>query len=84
MTHLPRESIMPPFTKKQQIIEDLTEKIRSGELPPHAQLPTSPKLCEQYRTSLVTVRAAIAILKAQGYVETVHGAGVFVVDRPPS
>lgn len=72
---------MPAQSAKQRIIDDITEKIRTGEITPGAQLPTSPELMAQYGTSLGPVRAAIDRLKAVGLVEFTPGVGVFVVEK---
>jgi len=74
---------MPPMSKKQQIVEYLLERIRSGELRPGDQLPTSPELSARFNASLTPIRDAIDELKIRGYVKSVHGVGVFVAGEPP-
>jgi DNA-binding GntR family transcriptional regulator len=69
---------MSAVPTKQRIVDDITEDIRSGRLKAGDQLPTSPQLRAKYDTSLVTVRAAVSVLKAMALVESVHGVGVFV------
>ena len=83
MTAPAKGANMPPLTKKQQIIDDLIGQIRSGDLPPGAQLPTSRELVARYGTSLVPIRSAIDNLKTMGYLVTLHGKGTFVADHPP-
>ncbi|GAB2926626.1 hypothetical protein GCM10027280_12450 [Micromonospora polyrhachis] len=70
-----------PTSKTQQIINDLTGKIESGELAPGAQLPSTAELRAQYGVSITVVRGAINWLKAKGMVEGMSGVGVFVAER---
>jgi len=62
----------------QRIVDDLVEKINSGELRPGAKLPSGRELREQYDVSAMVVRTAITILRDRGIVESVSGVGVFV------
>lgn len=71
-----------PF--KQRIIDDIREKIRTGELLPGAQLPSIAELCVQYETSTTPVKAALDWLDATGYIRKHHGKGTFVADNPPA
>ncbi|WDZ86824.1 winged helix-turn-helix domain-containing protein [Micromonospora cathayae] len=73
-----------PTSKTQKIINDLTERIESGELEPGAQLPSTAELRAQYGVSITVVRGAINWLKAKGMVEGMSGVGVFVAERPGS
>lgn len=75
---------MPPITKKDRLIQDLIGQIRSGALPPGSKLPSAKNLRESYVVSQMTVRSAIEHLKTAGYVETVAGLGVYVVESPPT
>lgn len=68
-------------TKTQQIIDDITEQIRSGQLKPGDKLPSTSQLCAQYGVSLSVVRNAVLWLKAKDMVEGLPGAGVFVTDQ---
>lgn len=70
-----------PTSKTQKIINDLTEKIESGELGPGDQLPSTAELREQYGVSVTVVRGAITWLKAKGMVEGMSGVGVFVTEK---
>jgi GntR family transcriptional regulator len=70
-----------PISKTQKIINDLTEKIESGELAPGAQIPSTAELRAQYGVSITVVRGAINWLKAKGMVEGMSGVGVFVAER---
>ena len=69
---------MPAYTRKQQIIDDLERKIKSGELLPGAKLPSAAQLCKQYEVSRMTVRLAIDYLKAVRLVVGVPGSGIYV------
>lgn len=81
---LPRSEIhVPSPIMKQRIVDELTEEIRNGRLAPGDQLPTTPELRARFdNTSIVTVRAAVALLKAAGLIEFIPGAGLFVKERP--
>jgi GntR family transcriptional regulator len=72
---------MPAYTKKQQLIDALTQRIESGEYPPGAKLPSGTELCVEFDVSRQVVRSAIDWLKARGLVDGAPGAGVFVRER---
>lgn len=62
----------------QQIADDLRNKIKSGELPPGAQIPTETDLQKIYNASRTTIRDAIKRLVSLGIVQTRAGQGTFV------
>ena len=72
---------MPAYTKKQQLINALTERIESGEYAPGSKLPSGTELCAEFNVSRQVVRSAVDWLKARGLVDGVAGAGVFVRDQ---
>jgi GntR family transcriptional repressor for pyruvate dehydrogenase complex len=61
-----------------QIVDDLRERILSGELPNGLRLPAERELAEQYGVSGSTVREAVRVLATVGLVSVRHGAGTFV------
>jgi GntR family transcriptional regulator len=75
----------------QQIVNDVRQRIASGEWPPGHKLPSTRALVAQYRAQLEggesiapsTVRQAISILIALGELRGQQGLGVFVA-YPPS
>ncbi|MHC3428205.1 GntR family transcriptional regulator [Streptomyces sp. DT18] len=67
-----------------EVSEALREKISMGEIP--AALPSQSTLVSEYGVSRSTIERALAVLKAEGVIESVQGAGWFVVgtgDRRP-
>ncbi len=72
---------MPAHTKKQRLIDTLTERIESGEYPPGAKLPSGTELCAEFDVSRQVVRSDIDWLKARGLIEGAPGADVFVRAR---
>jgi GntR family transcriptional regulator len=65
-----------------QIADQLREQIVAGKLPPGSRLPSEHSLMAAYGASRDTVRKAIAVLKAEGRVDSERGRGVTV--RIPS
>lgn len=65
-------------TLSDEIAYTLREKIKSGELPAGAQLPTEMELADAFGVSRNVVREAIARLKLSGFIETMRGVGSFV------
>jgi putative hydrolases of HD superfamily len=63
-----------------QIAASIRAAILNGELAPGAQLPTGEQLAEQFGVSRSTVHSAIRILRAEGYIRSRAGSGVFVPD----
>jgi len=61
-----------------RIVDDLRERILSGELPNTSRLPAERELAEQYGVSGATVREAIRVLATVGLVSVQHGTGSFV------
>jgi GntR family transcriptional regulator len=67
----------------RQIAADLRSKILNGELAPGDLLPSERVLIEQYRTTKSTASKAVALLLAEGLVDTEFGRGTYVRGRPP-
>ncbi|MDQ1294089.1 MAG: GntR family transcriptional regulator [Actinomycetota bacterium] len=57
----------------QQIAEDLRARIERGELAPGEPLPSETEMITRYGVSRITVRHAVAALRASGLVVTEHG-----------
>ena len=62
----------------QQLAAILRRKIDSGEIPPRRAIPSKRVLSEEYRVSPGTVERAVQALRADGYLKTVMGRGLFV------
>ncbi|MFD3542489.1 GntR family transcriptional regulator [Streptomyces sp. NPDC058662] len=66
---------MAPY---KRIMTDLLERIRTGDLPAGAQLPSEAELAETYGVARGTVRRAVHELEGAGHVQARHGVGRFV------
>ena len=77
------QTVRRPPTKRRLIVEELRSRVVRGDFPPGSQLPTRADLVLQYRTSSLTVHAALARLTRDGLVVSRGRQGTFVVDRPP-
>lgn len=72
---------MSRHTLADTVFVDLLERILSGELEPHAPLPSEPELAKAADVSRLTVREALKTLQAQNIVTVRRGLGTFV--NPP-
>ncbi|WP_433889347.1 GntR family transcriptional regulator [Streptomyces sp. CA-111067] len=70
---------LPPYRK---IADELRVRILSGTLHAGEKLKSENELKDQYDTTRVTVRKALALLKAEGLLISEQGRGVFVRPRP--
>lgn len=61
-----------------QVLEQLLEKISSGEYSPGTKLPSENELAEQMGVSRFTVRSALQHLLAWNFTEVVQGEGTMV------
>ena len=62
------------------VVESIKEQIETNVYKVGEKLPTEASLCEQLKVSRTSVREAIRILQALGYVENKMGKGAFVAD----
>lgn len=65
------------------LAEHIVARVQAGDLHPGARLPSERDLAAEYGVAYMTVRRAMARLREQGWVETVHGKGTFVADPVP-
>ena len=65
-------------TLGSRVAEQLLNKIRLEDLAPGARLPSEQTMARHFGVSRTVVREAIAILKADGLLETRKGSGAFV------
>lgn len=63
----------------QEVLDRLVERIRSGAVPPGAQLPSERELMEEYGVGRPAVREALQALQRSGIVEIQHGERARVV-----
>ena len=73
---------MPSRFPYQGIVDELRASILEGRLEAGERLPSENELAGRYDTSRPTVRRAIALLKAEGLVNTEQGRGAFVRPKP--
>lgn len=66
------------MTKCDYVVEQLKERIISGEYKSGDQLPPEGALCELFSVSRITVREALKKLNMMGLVEIKQGKGTFV------
>ncbi len=64
----------------RQVVDQLSELIRSGELGPRDRLPSVRHLAGQLLVSLITVRRAYADLEIAGLIVRRQGQGTFVAE----
>lgn len=74
--------LRPPRNLTSELIDRLTEEITAGNLAPNARLPTEQKMMATFGVSRTVIREAIAVLRAEGLVETRQGSGAFVSADP--
>lgn len=79
----PAKEIATMPGKINTVIEDVTSQVRAGALRPGDKLPSAREMREQYDVSQMTIRMAIERLRAEGWVVTVPGSGVYVAPAPP-
>ena len=66
-----------------QIAEEIVQQIQAGILKPGDLVPSESELVERYGVAGGTIRKAMVEVRASGLVETRHGKGSIVKDRPP-
>lgn len=59
-----------------QVAADIARRISDGEIT--RKLPAERALAEEYGVSYITVRHAMAVLREQGLIVSIHGRGTFV------
>lgn len=64
--------------KYVRVAEELREQIRSGQLAQGARLPTEAELTEQHQSARSVIRQALAMLAAEGLIESAGTRGHFV------
>lgn len=62
----------------RQIVDQVAQFIRSGQLPPSTRLPSVRELASRLLVSLITVRRSYADLEAAGLIVRRQGQGTFV------
>jgi GntR family transcriptional repressor for pyruvate dehydrogenase complex len=68
-------SVVRPY---EQIVKQIQQAIRDGQLPRGTKLPTERELAERFGVSRSVVREAIKVLDTMGLVESRQGSGSFV------
>ncbi|WP_339060411.1 trehalose operon repressor [Tepidibacillus marianensis] len=66
-----------------EIYEEIKNAILDGTYLPGEKLPSEHDYCEKYGTSRGTVRRALEMLAEEGFVHSLHGKGVFVLEKDP-
>jgi GntR family transcriptional regulator len=70
-----------PVSKYYQIMQEIVARIRSGELPPGALIPSENDIIALYNVSNTTARKALFELESAGWVSRVKGKGTYVLDN---
>ncbi len=64
-----------------QIMNQIQERLASGELEPGQQLPTVRRLAAELGVNFNTVARAYRLLDQQGVISTQHGRGTYALAR---
>ncbi|MGR6915364.1 GntR family transcriptional regulator [[Actinomadura] parvosata] len=66
-----------PPTLTEKVAAAVAERIKEGEFGPDEMLPSESEMERQYAVSKLTVRAAVALLREQGWAYTIPHRGTF-------
>lgn len=84
---MPRPPKKPPRSRDgvgaQRVVDAIRAQIERGTLKRGDQLPPERELALQLGVSRPTVRAGLRSLVTMGVLESRHGFGTFITDRPP-
>lgn len=69
-----------PRNLAQGLVENISERIRGGDIRPGDKLPTESEIMRQFGVSRTVVREALSRLQASGLVETHHGVGTYALE----
>ncbi|MDC2866943.1 trehalose operon repressor [Bacillus sp. BP-3] len=69
------------MSKYEQIYTDISKLIDNRKLKEGDKIPSETELMKEYEASRGTVRKAVDLLQERGYVQKIHGKGVFVLKR---
>jgi GntR family transcriptional regulator len=72
---------MPAVPVYRKIINDIRQRIDTGQLRPGDKLPSITELMEEYECSDTPVKSALGRLQDAGWVEGHQGRGVYVASR---
>lgn len=70
-----------PPTLTETVAAAVAKRIQAGEFGPDEMLPSESEMERQYEVSKLTVRAAVALLREQGWAYTVPQRGTYVAPR---
>jgi len=65
----------------QQVARVVRDRIKSGELKPRDPIPSESSMVADHGIARDTARAAVALLREEGWVMTLPQRGSFVADR---
>ncbi|MBQ1072162.1 winged helix-turn-helix transcriptional regulator [Micromonospora sp. C31] len=66
----------------RQIANDITAKIKSGELKPGDKLPSTRELAATYQVHMNTASRALSLLHDRELITGHPGRGTYVAERP--
>jgi DNA-binding GntR family transcriptional regulator len=75
---VPTVEMTVPRLTYREIADDLAARIRSGEYPPGASLPSYANLAKLYSVSVSTAQRAVALLHDRGLIIGEKGVGLYV------
>lgn len=64
------------------VVEDIIEKIKSGQFEPGAKLPSEKSLSKEFDISRASTREALQKLEVLGLIDIKHGKGSYVSNSP--
>lgn len=73
-----REGPVPPYL---QLYAILKQRIDDGEIQPGRRIPSLVELEDEFGLARDTIQKATRKLREDGYIVSVPGLGLFVVDR---
>src|SRR5690606_12187822 len=77
------EPLVPREALAEQIVRQIADLTKRGELKPGDRLPAERVLAAKFRVGRPTLREALRALKLLGVLDIRHGGGVFVSELQP-
>ncbi|MER7459500.1 GntR family transcriptional regulator [Micromonospora sp. NPDC126480] len=66
----------------RRIVDEISEKIRTGEMKPGDKLPSTSQLADMYNVSTGTVYRALSLLHDRQLIIGQSGRGTYVAEQP--